>query len=87
MVYILLLLSRYPSLPASNGGCGGGAKPLCQLQLVREEGGAAGSAEPTQEPKNTQVGPGPGGWAFWKSCHCMCPPAVTMLICSYLRHV
>lgn len=44
------------TLPAPDGGRGGGAQPLCQRQLVREEGGAAGTAKPAQEPEDAQVG-------------------------------
>lgn len=44
------------ALPASDGGRGGGAEPLRQRQLVWEEGGTAGTAEPAQEPEDAQVG-------------------------------
>ena len=46
------------ALPASDGGRGRGAEPLRQRQLVREEGGTAGAAEPAQEPEDAQVGGG-----------------------------
>ena len=66
----ILSLSRYPSLPASDRGCGRGTQPLCQLQLVWEEGGTAGTAEPAEESKNTQVSPGQGGgWTFYKGIY------------------
>ena len=43
------------ALPASDGGRGRGAEPLRQRQLVWEEGGSAGPAEPAQEPEDAQV--------------------------------
>ena len=47
---------RHPALPPADGGRGRGPQPLRQLQLVRAQRGAAGSAEPAQEPAHPQVG-------------------------------
>lgn len=54
---LLQLAQRWRGAPlhAADRGRGRSPEPLRQRQLVREEGGAAGPAEPVQEPEDAQV--------------------------------